>query len=915
MANVFDQFDAAPAPAMQSKAAPAGNVFDQFDAAPAQHVDDPSKVSVGSVTSNALTTANRNIGNLGNAVMGGVKVLTGQRLDTPMVDGTDLHDEYNKRFAPQVEQNGPLDRVGAATGQMMADNIAPMVMGAGLLKTGVNAVKPAWELAQSTIGQKLGTIAEDLFASQAAKPIASTIGAAEVGAGGGAGKEIAKTSGINEHAGETAGQFALPALVDGYSKIAPVALTMKALPTIAGKLAQMLPESMLPSALRTAEGTTASRAADKLGFANREGKYADPNVEAPAEPNWLTRQQDAGAQARTDKALSSVGKDISTTLQDPKNAAALNESEGLQTQIPGFKPGLARSTNDPALLNLQERLDSQASGNELRGAQGAYDASKEAVQTKAKNIAPAAGEYPEDTVAATGRARVDNINDRIDAQRTRTQGELQRQSDSLPTADPSASGTYLRDTRKALQDEANTKTNDLRNAIDPGNTSKVVVGKNEDGSDITASVNDILEQRSKALQEIRNISSARGSTPADIARREQLQDQVDKLNKFTDNLQLPDKDMQGRFDAFRTYYRDEYVPRFSEGASRDIGKYDQFGYGKNSVDAEDVPGQFFKPNNISEARQFNKLYGDDPKARQTMTDTALDDLRRTGVDPNTGLLKDGAVNKWLAKNERVLNEMPWVREAVSAKNPDALYQRLGQLEQRQRTVADSNLSKQLGKNPENQLSAAMNDWQVMKDLKSTVRKDPAADAALTRAVMNRAPDPFDGNKLSAWLESNKRSLSQVLTPQHIADLNAVMKAAEIQGRAARPTGVAESPASTFDVMQKTTGTSLPTALSTVTALERGRSSKPYEIGRVVLNWMHKSSAAEANGLWKEALSNPAVAKQLAAAAKAGTATNVQKDRLTQIAKTLFPEDTTAVGNLGRTIPQAIQQGKEATGGD
>jgi hypothetical protein len=41
-----------------------------------------------------------------------------------------------------------------------------------------------------------------------------------------------------------------------------------------------------------------------------------------------------------------------------------------------------------------------------------------------------------------------------------------------------------------------------------------------------------------------------------------------------------------------------------------------------------------------------------------MTDIALDDLRRSAVDPNSGMIREGAFNKWLAKNEHVLNEMP-----------------------------------------------------------------------------------------------------------------------------------------------------------------------------------------------------------------------------------------------------------------
>lgn len=935
MANVFDALDT---PAANAAPAAQKNVFDALDTPPAR-VDDPSKVSIGSVASNLLTTANRGVGNLGNAIGYGLKGLARPGFaDEPLIPGVDLHDEYNKRFAPQVEQNGPLDRIGSATGQMMADNVVPTFAGAGLIKSGYGALKGPAQWAASTIGQKLSNVAEHILASPGAKPIAGMAGAAEVGAGGGIGKEIAKDTPY-EHAAELAGQFALPGSMDLYTRFAPQWMAARALPSLAGKAASMVPESLLPSALRTAEGTPASRATDRLSFANREGQYADPSVPAPTEPNWLTRKQDIGAAERTAKASAAVGENLSGTLARPQTAAALDEANTVKQQIPGFNPDLARATNDPALLKMKGRLDSEAQGDELREGQAAYDKSTQAVRDFKGNIVPKAGEYPQETVTDALSKQTADAQSKIAADTAATKGKLQTLSDSLPEVDPTQGGEYLRATRKKLQQDSNDQTNALRAAIDPGNKSKVIMGyepqlKKADiaaserdkvfgvpeGKEaaptervpITASVNEVLDQRTKALQEIRNINSAKGSTPEDIARRDQLNAQVDKLNDFVDKLQLPDEEMQARFDAFRTHYRDEHIPRFGEGASRDVGKYDQYGYGKNAMNAEDVPGAWFKPNNISEARQANKLYGDDPKFKQTMMDHALDDLRRTQTDKTTGLIKEGGVDKWLAKNERVLNEMPWVREAVSAKNPNELYGQLGQLQAKQRAVADSDLSKVLGKNPR-QLDTAMNDWEVMRDIKAKVAGNPEATAALQRAVMDRAPDPFNASALSDWMAGNDKALKQVLTPQHLADLKTVLKAAEIQGRAPRPSGTVEEPSSTFDSIRKATGTSVPTALTTVTSLERGRSNKFWEGARLIGNFLTKNTAREANAVWKEALSNPQVAQQLAAATRAGTATKTMKDRLSAVAAMVLPQEDQSTERLGRLVPQAVQQTKEGLG--
>ena len=316
--------------------------------------------------------------------------------------------------------------------------------------------------------------------------------------------------------------------------------------------------------------------------------------------------------------------------------------------------------------------------------------------------------------------------------------------------------------------------------------------------------------------------SATARSVGDVEAMDNLAQERRHLDSLIENINLPG------MQEYRNYYRDEYVPRFQEGASRDVGRYDRFGYDKNLVKSEDVPGEFFKPNNISEARQFNRLYGNDPQVRQQMTDYALDDLRRAAVDPNTNMIREGAVNRWLMKNERILNEMPWVREAVAGRNVDAQYgqlrdigqqqklagnpktlgqvdpdvgplqerssqietgqklasnpktvgrldpaindlqARFGQLEQRQRAVGDSKLAGLLGQTPEKQLQAGLNDWQIMRSMKRSVAKDPAADAALTRAVMNQAPDPMDAKAFGTWLDGHDRVLRQVLSPEHMA---------------------------------------------------------------------------------------------------------------------------------------------------
>ena len=282
-----------------------------------------------------------------------------------------------------------------------------------------------------------------------------------------------------------------------------------------------------------------------------------------------------------------------------------------------------------------------------------------------------------------------------------------------------------------------------------------------------------------------------------------------------------------------------------------------------------MPTKLLGPNSISEARQVNKLYGDNPEVKQQIIDHHLDDLRRTAVDPNTGQIKPGAVNKYLAKNERLFNEMPWVRDAIASKNPDDLYGRLGQLEQRQRAVADTKAASQLGKNPEQHIDAALNDWQVMKGLRNSARGDPQAEMALRKAVINRAPDPMDADKLQTWLKGNDRSLRQVLEPEHLKALNDVVSAAKINNSLPRPKGTVDLPGSLADKSAKRFGITIPSLLQRALSVKQGRMSPEYGAADVGMRMFRQFSNKEIEGAWKEALYNPKVAKDLQLMVKQG----------------------------------------------
>jgi hypothetical protein len=735
--------------------------------------------------------------------------------------------------APEPQSYG--ERVANATGRFMGENL-PVAAGiTGLAQSGTRFV--ANDVAPGIANMlKAGTNRVlDAIARNPAKTAAlETIASADAGAGGQIAKETAEGAGYGpagQRVAETFGQLTAPTVGDY-------------LPTMLG-----------------------IRAAAPIFRAGRSGveKVANTVGEAIPEnyrPAWLDDLAQSRAKERMDTARGTVGDQLRDTLSQPEAHANVAEAQRLEAEIPGFQPGIARASGDQNLINTQRQLDTEATGPALRERQQATDASTQAIRDYLERGAPPLQGMPQDAVARSVASRVQGDQRAAAQQSESVRGQIRSQSDALPEIDRAQAGQTLRDIRAQERAAADREVQRLRANIGAPET-PVRVG------DETITLDEALNRRAAINQELRDYSSATARNVADVQRMRQLAAQHDALDAAVDSVNAPG------LREYRDYYREQYAPRFLEGASRDIGRYDQFGYGKNKVAAEDVSAKWFAPNSISEARQFNAVYGNNPAARQAMTDYALDDLRHSAVDPSTGLIKQGAVNRWLAKNERVLNEMPWARDAVATRNPDALYARLGQLEQRQRQIADTKVAGLLGKNPEQMIDAGLNDWQAMRGLKRSVRGDDRAEAALTRAVWDRAvkaagPDTLvNADKLQSWIDDHRRALNEVLTPAHLKNLETVIQAARVQARAPRPTGTVATPLSIPGAVGAATGVTVPSAVGSALSIARGRTSPWTEVPMQAVKFWNRQKDAATKAAWDEALSNPDVAKALANVVKTG----------------------------------------------
>ena len=743
---------------------------------------------------------------------------------------------YNRQTADVAPADRWLPKVVRKGGEFVGANLPLALTGIGAAASGARSGVQAAELAPGLlqgVPAKAGNALDQLLATVAKKPVstfaAENLAAAEAGGVGELARQKAEQAGIGpvgQSAAEMTGQMLGPPSIDRLSPAFNAVRFVRragetAIPFALGKL----PESVTSQFPASVRNIAEAEAAQNLAKAQRQ-----------------------------------IGPQLDAALSTPESTANLAEAQRLESAIPGFRPDIARATNDPVLLAARRNVDINASGGQLRQGQEAYDANAQAIRDYMQGRIPPAGEFPAEQAMQSAQNRVENVNQGIGGQIEATRGKLQTVAESLPQVDRAQAGDVLRAQREAAQQTADQEVTRLRQAIARPDT-PIQVG------DQTTTVNGALDRRAAINQELRDYYSASARTVEDVRRMRELQTERSGLDRAIEQINLPG------MQAYRSYYRDVYAPAFLEGASRDIGRYSQFGYGKNLVKSENVPGRFFGPNNISEARQFNSLYGNDPKARQAMTDYALDDLRHTATDPATGFIREGSVARWLQKNERLLNEMPWVRDAVAARNPDQLYARLGELENRQKAIGKTRLSKIVervqtpGHTPETAIDTALNDPQSMQQLVNSVRNDPQAQGALRRAVWDRlsnnAPDVLTNPaKFRETIDKYRRSLSVALAPSHIADLENIAKAAEIQMRAPRPIGTSETPQSILGTLGDVSGVTIPSAAGSLLSIARGRTSPYTEVPMQALKALNKNVELTNLHAWQAALNDPRLARML-----------------------------------------------------
>lgn len=656
--------------------------------------------------------------------------------------------------------------------------------------------------------------------------------------------------------------------------------------------------------------------------------YSNPATPAPPQASIADRIKDWATNERRQNSFADINQRLDEISKMPEVAANLQRSRELEDQIPGLKLTTAERTGYAPLMLEQKRIEGQMGGDELVGRQKVYDQNQKAIGDFADSrIAP----LPQGNAdTATGNAaRGITVQRETEAAQRAAEAEqgIRNAGAALPVVPQQQSGAQIRQgynegrraanaqteaNKQAIRDEAGNTTfpgdnlnrslqQDLRNlGTDllpeevPPTMRRVIQNTATPAAPTTGqeatfphapreapafTADDLLEAQKKVNLDIRTAQSAQ--TP-DAAKLQRLSALRDRLQAEERNLGEEGSAVRQRFEEFRRQYRDEFAPNYRQGLGKDIAAVK--GSGGQKITDQDVT-QRVLANDAATAEQ-NLRVNPTGVGRQATISANLDDLRRSAVDPKTGMIKEGAVDAWAAKNQDRLAADPELRDLVRARDPQALYDRLNAAHADMSAAKDTEIAKMFGssgkgapRSDTRNLDDAFTNPERMRAIKDEAARDPELDAAMKRAVWERAisnPQGLTDKNIQSSL-----NIAYGDNPQHLRDLKTISDALTTSQQAGRAKGAATEFKPPSGVINDITGSSASSVLNKLWGLNTGRTSKSWLGLDIGLRALNNFTGKDYERALKTAIYNPEVAKLMAAGIKAGRLTPPAQKLLSQ----------------------------------
>ena len=217
--------------------------------------------------------------------------------------------------------------------------------------------------------------------------------------------------------------------------------------------------------------------------------------------------------------------------------------------------------------------------------------------------------------------------------------------------------------------------------------------------------------------------------------------------------------------------------------------------------------------------------------------------------------------------------------------------RLTDLDGRAKSVKQSKVYRVLKSakegNPQTMLNSALQNPDMMRSLTRTMKRsgDPDASEGFRQVVFNNVINRLESGAPTD-IGKMRNSLKEVLGDEHIRDMETVQKAYEMINRTSAPRGTGKIESS-VDKIGNLTGQGIPQIMSRVFAAQSGRTSHRFIISDSMARFIHSKDKAALEALYKEALYNPQVAKDIVALNRSNLPIGVARAKLRKMNGYLF----------------------------
>ncbi len=389
------------------------------------------------------------------------------------------------------------------------------------------------------------------------------------------------------------------------------------------------------------------------------------------------------------------------------------------------------------------------------------------------------------------------------------------------------------------------------------------------------SAQDLLEARKDVNEQLQRLRSGQVTT-SDGAKIQRLTALKSRLDAEWGNLGGEGSNVKGAVDEFNRHYREDVAPNYRQGLGGDLGETTPRGEPK--VPNSEVPGRIL--NSPEDAAQNARVNKPGTPARNATVEAALNDYRKT---LGTGQVTAENMTAWVNRHQGVLAEDPEIAAAFKKRDPKAMEDIIRRNQSERDALAETKLGKIAETmrpgakgNVSDLIDEAIGNPTAMRQLKAEAAKDPDVDAALKRAAWERilakgkpasVKDTVpNGAAMSDYAGKNAQSLNILYgeDSSHLRDLQAIVDAARKESLLPRPAGKAEETQSLDEKVKSLTGASIASFLQKFRNTAAGRVSPTYTAADVIAGVTNKANQKQIDRAWKEALTNPDMAKILAA---------------------------------------------------